>query len=900
MAATLRGGLLAMALVALLVAPIGVAAQGAKRPPAPDSSMFASKPMSDSINTASVQYDTTYQACQKGVTVTGIKVWWIQQWVVFTGHAPGYTILRWGAVSAIQVFYSAKNMDGSIMNVTLGTFGGNTQKPVNLFLAPQERITSLTIKDNGFTAEYKRGGYRIGALTITTTKQTMSVNTEAQGDVKPDSCRDSYDGDLHPCPVYKTITKISPSVVDNPQWLGSGVFCGWMSALTIGDDAGLYPSGFVDLTPVFYRPIDSARIRDMTYPADLMQRLPPLNPMVSLNVRMDSRKGPASTLALASEQAATRSGGVTYTSGSNFVSESELKIGLQFPKIKALDLKNDASITTKSSWELSGEQESSTTFSESQTDTVTCKLSLDPKTWSQVSFVQYKGSYSVPYTAIMDIVFDTDRKLSFNTSGVVSGVSASVSNCLTCALDKDGCCPNIAPCTPKPKRRALQAAELPIAEPEASLQTHGLRALSQARAPKRLPNSAYFVSTPYVGLGSTGQQFGLDQCLQGKYLAAIQLFGRDGFTWNACTIKLFYTDGRPGTAAEVVTIAQQGDGNCNVQLGQCDFGPNDTVQLGVNSDNNRCHDGNEECRWGRLFLQTNSGKTCDLRVSGYGEGKETTVGPSQVENIGSGVLCGLGASWGSDINALSLVFMREVCSARIVVGNVSMTQLGPVYPNAWDSVLFDNRIGTTGEISQQTKVVSTNTQSWRDKNQQKYGNSTKFETKSSIFELFNAATTNSAGFSATKAVQTTGSLAYSSSTSITVTVAVPKGRCAVLQRTRFEGGGATSAIAYNSTRTIVLDSGAQLTWNNQGVTAFNTSSTWSYELAECANGSGSKAMASRVPNSATFRLTKATTRTELLKMLATNYKVMLAKLLKLNPRLPNRISKGKQVTIRLR
>ena len=37
----------------------------------------------------------------------------------------------------------------------------------------------------------------------------------------------------------------------------------------------------------------------------------------------------------------------------------------QFPKIKALDLKNDASITTKSSWELSGEQESSTTFSES-------------------------------------------------------------------------------------------------------------------------------------------------------------------------------------------------------------------------------------------------------------------------------------------------------------------------------------------------------------------------------------------------------------------------------------------------------------------------------------------------------------------------------------------------------
>ena len=56
----------------------------------------------------------------------------------------------------------------------------------------------------------------------------------------------------------------------------------------------------------------------------------------------------------------------------------------------------------------------------------------------------------------------------------------------------------------------------------------------------------------------------------------------------------------------------------------------------------------------------------------------------------------------------------------------------------------------------------------------------------------------------------------------------------------------------------------------QGVTAFNTSSTWSYELADCADGSGSKALASRVPNSVTFRLTKATTRTELLKMLATS------------------------------
>ena len=50
-------------------------------------------------------------------------------------------------------------------------------------------------------------------------------------------------------------------------------------------------AGFIDLSPVFYRPFVSASIRNMTYPADLMQQLPPLNPMVSLNVRMDSRKG---------------------------------------------------------------------------------------------------------------------------------------------------------------------------------------------------------------------------------------------------------------------------------------------------------------------------------------------------------------------------------------------------------------------------------------------------------------------------------------------------------------------------------------------------------------------------------------------------------------------------------
>ena len=65
---------------------------------------------------------------------------------------------------------------------------------------------------------------------------------------------------------------------------------------------------------------------------------------------------------------------------------------VQFPKIKALDLKNDASITTKSSWELSGERESGTIFSESQTDTVTCKATLAPKTWSQIRCVQYQGT----------------------------------------------------------------------------------------------------------------------------------------------------------------------------------------------------------------------------------------------------------------------------------------------------------------------------------------------------------------------------------------------------------------------------------------------------------------------------------------------------------------------------
>jgi hypothetical protein len=204
---------------------------------------------------------------------------------------------------------------------------------------------------------------------------------------------------------------------------------------------------------------------------------------------------------------------------------------VQFPKIKALDLKNDASITTKSSWELSGERESGTIFSESQTDTVTCKATLAPKTWSQIRCVQYQGTYAVPYSGIMDIVFDTNRKLSFPTSGVVSGVSASVSNCLTCALDNNGCCPNIAPCTPKPQQRALQAAQVPIANSEAPQQSRGLRALPKAGAPKRLPNSAYFVSTPYVGLGSTGQQFGLNHCLDGKYLAAIELFGRQDFDW---------------------------------------------------------------------------------------------------------------------------------------------------------------------------------------------------------------------------------------------------------------------------------------------------------------------------------------------------------------------------------
>jgi hypothetical protein len=56
----------------------------------------------------------------------------------------------------------------------------------------------------------------------------------------------------------------------------------------------------------------------------------------------------------------------------------------------------------------------------------------------------------------------------------------------------------------------------------------------------------------------------------------------------------------------------------------------------------------------------------------------------------------------------------------------------------------------------------------------------------------------------------------------------------------------------------------------QGVTAFNTSSTWFLELADCSKGSGSTSKASRVPNSVAFKLPKAMTRTELLKMLATS------------------------------
>jgi hypothetical protein len=63
-------------------------------------------------------------------------------------------------------------------------------------------------------------------------------------------------------------------------------------------------------------------------------------------------------------------------------------------------------------------------------------------------------------------------------------------------------------------------------------------------------------------------------------------------------LKLYYTSGLQGEAAEVITIGRPSAGTLQAS---CDLSATDVVEHGANFNNGRCN-GGWQCRWGKLEL----------------------------------------------------------------------------------------------------------------------------------------------------------------------------------------------------------------------------------------------------------------------------------------------------------
>ena len=125
------------------------------------------------------------------------------------------------------------------------------------------------------------------------------------------------------------------------------------------------------------------------------------------------------------------------------------------------------------------------------------------------------GTFDLPFTAIMRLELVTGAALEFATSGTVSSTSVATSSCLTCILDDQGCCPDVAPCGAA--KASAVAPRLP--EQASPLQV----APSQVQAAGSADD--YFVETAPIGNKAIGTVYGADNCLAGRYLSRMELFG---------------------------------------------------------------------------------------------------------------------------------------------------------------------------------------------------------------------------------------------------------------------------------------------------------------------------------------------------------------------------------------
>ncbi|KAL4457463.1 hypothetical protein ABPG75_012328 [Micractinium tetrahymenae] len=842
--------------------------------------------------------------CIDGSSVAGI-------WVAFKNtawqSAGRSSCVAWtyspGRIEFIRIYSHKKDANGDPLYVDFGSGSagfGARQDGHWLALEPFEKIQRFTLRPNGFPGS----AARLGAIRIETSSMTLEVDTWVG---VPAGCRcmaeDGYSGRATgiDCPSSdRPATVTGQGDSEDPGLLGSGLFCGFYG--TVAPNTTKVP-GIREATPIFLNWVTRSLISNVQYTPGWQAALGPLSPQVAASVRVDNRGGPKASLTLKLADSTVDSSTASCTSGTTLVKESSVTVTLAAPK-GAWWSGSGAELTKGGVWDTGSTETKGTTRDISTASGSTVKTTIGAGAWTQVVFANYKSSYDVAYTASMALTVENRRlgmpyrtaTLAFNTSGSVRGVTTSDTRYTLCDLDPaTGECPAIPETSPV----------APPADP-----TAGVPPASSFDDAAMLAD--FFVTTPLKGsgFGGTYAVHGFRRCMEAQqYLFKIEAMNI-GTDW-ASSLRLWYKQGTQGDPPVSVNVGKVSSGASVAN--SCTFAREDVIVSAATWDNGLCNNVNppyNECRWGKTEFKIRraaSGKleTCTISAREVGwRATKTVIGPSQMQNIGSGRLCGVAARAGSDVDAVGWVFMRAVTKFETnVKTTASPGELDPPSVDNSISAAVDNRGHNYSVEASITPFTLTETlkQTWEESASSSFADKSNVAITGSLFEILKVGTKYGRSYTTSTKTVSGGTLTKSTTTDVAYTAEVPANGCTYLRTRQWKSAGDFAAWA--GTAALTFDNGKRVALPVSGSSTFSTTNVYEIQPVDCSavtSGSGG-GLIRPMPRPATLgvRPPRAMPAIELLRELAADYKVPLASLRAWNKALPGQLRAGVLYTVHL-